>query len=160
MKPPLVSFRARLAAAFAALLALASSASAVIERHQLPPIASYAASPTYQLTVDGLNVQVTRFDTGYDYAHFTRVSGSMNIQVKTLYGSISQWAISPAKLPISATRAKRSRSLGSREAVAMGRLRLVHGWNNHIQMRGFCSTAGTLRLSSSAFHDPTKRKKP
>ncbi len=94
---------ARLSAAFAVLLTFASSASAVIERHQLPPIAEYAASPTYELTVDGLNVQVTRFDSGYDYAHFTRVSGSMNLQVKTLYGSISQWAISPAKLPIAAT---------------------------------------------------------
>jgi len=103
MKLPLGSYRARLIAAFALLLALAPSVSAVIERHQLPTIAPFAASSTYALTVDGLNVQVTSFGGGYDYAHFTRVSGAMNIQVKALYGSISQWAVSPKKLPISAT---------------------------------------------------------
>jgi Pectate lyase superfamily protein len=103
MKPPHETFRARLTAALAVLLVFASSAFATIERHQLPPIAPYAASPTFSLTVDGLNVQVTRFDSGYDYAHFTRVSGSMNIQVKALYGSISQWAITPMKLPITPT---------------------------------------------------------
>src|SRR6186713_536992 len=80
MKLPLGSYRARLIAAFALLLALAPSVSAVIERHQLPPIAPFAASSTYALTVDGLNVQVTSFGGGYDYAHFTRVSGAMNMR--------------------------------------------------------------------------------
>ncbi|WP_438480820.1 glycosyl hydrolase family 28-related protein [Oleiharenicola lentus] len=90
----------------ATCLALAGTlvSRAVIETHPLPPIVEYAASSTYALTVDGINVQVTSFGGGYDYAHFTRVSGSMNLQVKTLYGAISQWAISPAKLPIAATK--------------------------------------------------------
>lgn len=84
-------------------LALASGlvSRAVIEAYPRPYV--FPASTTYALTVDGVSVPVIRFDGGYDYAHFSRVSGAMNLQITLLGGTISQWAISPAKLGITPT---------------------------------------------------------
>ncbi|WP_438480821.1 glycosyl hydrolase family 28 protein [Oleiharenicola lentus] len=74
---------------------------AVIEAYPRPYV--FPASTTYSLSVDGVSVPVIKFDGGYDYAHFSRVSGSMNLSVTLLSGAITQWAISPAKLGITPT---------------------------------------------------------
>lgn len=97
MKPKLVSLLALAGLCFAA----GPSVHAAIEPYPMPYV--YTASTTYALTVDGVSVPVITFDGGYDYAHFTMVSGPINLQVRLLTGPINQWAISPAKLPINAT---------------------------------------------------------
>lgn len=91
----------RLLAVAGLMLSGLLTAQATIEAYPRPYV--FPASTTYALTVDGASVPVIKFDGGYDYAHFTRVSGSMNLQISLLTGTINQWAISPAKLGITPT---------------------------------------------------------
>ena len=97
MKTSLVRFIA------AACLGLSSSlvSHATIEAYPRPYV--YSASTTYSLAVDGVSVPVIAFGGGYDYAHFSHVSGTMNLSITLLPGSITQWAVSPAKLGITPT---------------------------------------------------------
>jgi len=98
MKSTLVSFVARLVAVLGLYIAGASVASAAIETYPRPSV--YSASTTYSLTVDGVSVPVI-LGPGYDYAHFTMMSGPINLQATLLTASITQWAICPAKFGIS-----------------------------------------------------------
>jgi len=89
--------------AMACLIASSVSISpaTVIQSYPLPSI--YTASTVYALSVNGVSIPVTSYNSYYDYAHFSMSGGSATVTVTLIPQAITSSSISPKKYNISAT---------------------------------------------------------